>query len=228
MLILTYLNSILKNPYFYLEPYIHQILTLILSLILLENNNYTIELVIHVKDYAVHLLKTLYLKYEMKYPNFMTQLIEVFKDNLSPIKDGKTRYLTSYGAIKGINILGPAHITNIILPNLDLLLSQVFQDHYIQMSIPINNSLNETIIIDEPSQKISFSQFQTIPQNINSSLFDNSNIVKSEMVVDDGFITKTKLSIKDRKKAYFVYYALKVILFHFRNQQLFCLIISQK
>ena len=100
MLILTYINSILKNPFFYLEPYVHQIATLILSLLLSENNNYLIELVIHVKDYAVQLLKILYLRYEMKYPNFMNQLLDVFKDNVLSIKNDKVSYLTSYGAIK--------------------------------------------------------------------------------------------------------------------------------
>lgn len=167
----------------------------------------------------------------MKYPKFMTQLIEVFKENLLPIKDNKARYLTSYGAIKGINILGPAHIINIILPFLDIILSQVFTDQYISTTVQINSSLNETIINDEGSQKISFSQFQTLPQNINSSLFaDNSNIVKSknDMIVDDGYAFRKKISFKDRKKAYFVYYALKVMFVYFRNLLLCCLIILPK
>jgi hypothetical protein len=63
MIILAHLKAILKNPYFYLEPYLHQIITLILSIILMENTTHTIDLMIHIKDYAIQLLKILYQKY---------------------------------------------------------------------------------------------------------------------------------------------------------------------
>ncbi len=68
------------------------------------------------------------------------------------------------------------------------------------------------MIIDD-TNKISFSQYGTFPVGMgHSSLFSeisNTNIVNSEMINDDTYISRRRLSVKDRKKAYFVYYALK-------------------
>jgi hypothetical protein len=62
MVILHYVDAILKNPYFYLEPYLHQLVTLLLSLILMENSGGLIELSINVKDYAINIMKNLYVR----------------------------------------------------------------------------------------------------------------------------------------------------------------------
>ncbi len=60
ILILHYINAILQNVYFFIEPYLHQIVTLILSLILMENHIEALDLAIHVKDYAVRILKIIF------------------------------------------------------------------------------------------------------------------------------------------------------------------------
>jgi hypothetical protein len=60
MVILHYVEAILKNSYFYLEPYLHQLVTLTLSLILMETSNNLIDQSINVKDYAIKILKLLY------------------------------------------------------------------------------------------------------------------------------------------------------------------------
>lgn len=62
MVILHYVDAILKNPYFYLEPYLHQLVTLLLSLILMENSGGLIELAINVKDYAIKIMNNLYVR----------------------------------------------------------------------------------------------------------------------------------------------------------------------
>jgi len=99
MISLSYINAIIKNPYFYIEPYLHQIVTLIISVILIEVNSSQYDLIINVKDYAIGILKEIFIKYEVKYPNFITQLINIFKQNVLPKKNNPS-FLTCYGAIK--------------------------------------------------------------------------------------------------------------------------------
>lgn len=99
MISLSFINAILKNPYFYIEPYIHQIITLILSVILLEVNSSQIDLIINVKDFAIGILKKIFVEYEIKYPNFITQLLNIFKQKIIPNKNNPN-FLTCYGAIK--------------------------------------------------------------------------------------------------------------------------------
>ena len=63
LLLLNYVDAILKNSYFYLEPYLHQIVTLVLSLILLENNSDLVDTSVAVKNYAVNVLKIIFRMY---------------------------------------------------------------------------------------------------------------------------------------------------------------------
>lgn len=99
MINLSYINSILKNPYIYIEPYLHQIVILIISIILIEVNSSQIDLIVKVKDHAIKILKLIFVKYEVKYPNFIAQLINIFKQNIVP-KTCNPNFLTCYGAIK--------------------------------------------------------------------------------------------------------------------------------
>ena len=99
MVSLSYINGILKNPYLYIEPYIHQIVTLILSIILIEVDTTQVDLIIKVKDFSIEILKLIFVKYELKYPNFINQLINIFKQNIIP-KKNNPNFLTCYGAIK--------------------------------------------------------------------------------------------------------------------------------
>jgi len=63
MLLLHYVDVILKNSYFFIEPYLHQILTLVLSLILIENESELLELSVSVKNSAVSVLKIIFTRY---------------------------------------------------------------------------------------------------------------------------------------------------------------------
>jgi len=62
MVILHYADALLKNNFFYLEPYLHQLVTLILSLILMDTSDSEMELVLEVKDFAVSLMKLIFKK----------------------------------------------------------------------------------------------------------------------------------------------------------------------
>ena len=75
------------------------------------------------------------------------------------------------------------------MPNLDKFISQVSQDYYVDEKSVINTEkINDSMIIDD-TNKITFSQFGTFPVGMgHSSLFSeisNTNIVKSEMIIDD-------------------------------------------
>jgi hypothetical protein len=213
MLVLTYIKAILKNPYFYIEPYLHQILTLILSLLLMDyNNSATLDLVIYVKDYAVDLLKELFVRYEIKYPSFKIQLLQIFKDNLD-----KQSLFNVYGAIKGINALGPAYVIDLILPKMDAILQRLNINY---TSLPVVNKNynpeNEKMQVDDQQQNrepITFSQnlVGTLQVPIASSMFSeisHTNIIPGNYENDR---RAKSIVIKDDKNAYYVYYVLKVI-----------------
>ena len=104
MISLSYINAILKNPYVYLEPYLHQIITLILTIILLEVNSPMIELIIKVKDYSVEILRMIFQTSKNKYPKFISQLLSIFKQNII-LKNNSLNYLSCYGAIKVRNYI---------------------------------------------------------------------------------------------------------------------------
>ncbi len=76
---------------------VHQIITLVLSIVLLDIFSESIDLLVLVKDFAVKLVKKIYYKYETKYPNFINHLLDIFKENII-IRNGN--YMTVYGAIK--------------------------------------------------------------------------------------------------------------------------------
>jgi hypothetical protein len=206
MLVLTYIKAILKNPYFYIEPYLHQILTLILSLLLMDyNNSATLDLVIYVKDYAVDLLKELFVRYEIKYPSFKIQLLQIFKDNLD-----KQSFFNVYGAIKGINALGPAYVIDLILPKMDAILQRLNINYTsIQVTNKNYDPENEKMQVDEQQQNrepITFSQnlVGTLQVPIASSMFSeisHTNIIPGNYEND----RKVKsIVVKDDKNAYYV------------------------
>jgi len=147
-------------------------------------------------------------------------------------------YLTIYGSIRSINILGPTHILNIIYPIIDQLLRSISRDVYTDETIEIDqenekkyediNILpSDAMIVDQPSQicgslpKVSFS-LMNMP--ITSSIFSEiscTNVInfKKEKKGFEGGdedtqiikLLKTKrINNNLMKKAFYVYYALKV------------------
>jgi hypothetical protein len=204
MLTLTYIKAILQNPFFYIEPYVHQILSLILSLILMHYATTISDLMIHVKDCAVTLLKDLFAKYEIKYPNFKVQLLEIFKANLD-----KSSLFTIYGAVKGINALGPAYVMDLVLPKLDDLFKRLNIDHAVVTEISKSQPENDKMQVEG---EINYSQNipGTFHMPIASSMFSeisHSNILPAN---NYSLIQKVTKINKDNKNAYYVYYALKV------------------
>lgn len=109
--ILHYINAIISNKSFFLEPYLHQILMIILSFILYENdktNAIYLDPIIRLKYYAIKILEQLILTYSIKYHELQFQLVKIFKENINfkEIDDGKDNYLKIFGAIEGLKMIG--------------------------------------------------------------------------------------------------------------------------
>jgi hypothetical protein len=194
----------------------------------------------------------IFFRFQIKYPNFVHQLLDVFKSNIIP-QIHNPNFLTVYGAIKSINILGPTHIINIILPKIDTILNSLISDSGNPITSNIgafgssnifnkenDKSLNPSqnsnlMIVDQPSlglgnslPKISFSLPPFITNYpITSSIFSeisNTNVIdvnkeskfkdheENKMLVS---ILKSKNVPVNSKKAFYVYYALKVIYFYY-------------
>jgi len=108
--ILHYINSIINNQSFFLEPYLHQILIVILSFILYENdknNLIYLDPIIRFKLYAIKILEQIIFKYFIKYHDLQFQLVQVFIDNICFGEKEKENYLKIFGAIEGLKMIGP-------------------------------------------------------------------------------------------------------------------------
>ena len=108
--ILHFINSIINNKSFFLEPYLHQILIILISLILFENDNNKIiylDPIIRLKFYAVKILEQIILTYSIKYHELQFQLVQIFMDNINFKDKENTNYLRILGAIEGLKMIGP-------------------------------------------------------------------------------------------------------------------------
>ena len=110
--ILHYINSLINNKSFFLEPYLHQILIIIISLILYEydqdkDNLIYLDPIIRVKFFAIKILEQIIIKYFIKYHDLQFQLVQVFIDNISFDEKVEENYLKIFGAIEGLKMIGP-------------------------------------------------------------------------------------------------------------------------
>ena len=108
--ILHFINSIINNKSFFLEPYLHQILMLVLSLILYENdktNLLYLDPTLRLKFYAIKILEQIISTYSIKYHELQFQLVQIFMDNIDFNQKEKVNYLKIFGAVEGLKMLGP-------------------------------------------------------------------------------------------------------------------------
>ena len=108
--ILHFINSIINNKSFFLEPYLHQILIILISLILFEhdkNKMIYLDPIIRLKFYAVKILEQIILTYSIKYHELQFQLVQIFMDNINSKENENINYLRILGAIEGLKMIGP-------------------------------------------------------------------------------------------------------------------------
>ena len=116
--ILHYINSIINNQSFFLEPYLHQILIIVLSFILYENDNNNntliyLDPIVRFKFYAIKVLEQIIFKYFIKYHELQFQLIQVFMENINFGEKVEENYLKIFGAIEGLKMIGAVFIKKV-------------------------------------------------------------------------------------------------------------------
>jgi hypothetical protein len=114
--ILHYINSIINNQSFFLEPYLHQILIIVLSFILYENDNNTLiylDPIIRFKFYAIKVLEQIIFKYFIKYHELQFQLVQVFMENINFGEKVEENYLKIFGAFEGLKMIGAVFVKKV-------------------------------------------------------------------------------------------------------------------
>ena len=162
---LHYINAIINNKSFFLEPYLHQILIILLSFILYDTNKNNIiylDPIIRFKYYAIKTLEQIIYKYFIKYHELQFQIVQIFMEN---IFFDENNYLRSFGAMEGLKMLGPVFTKkvfekkglivndkNILDKNLEKFLSECKDDKEIENNI--NNITFRTKEFDEEDIKV--------------------------------------------------------------------------
>ena len=110
--ILHYINSIINNKSFFLEPYLHQILIIIISFILYDNDKKNIiylDPILRLKFFAIKILQQILLTYSIKYHELQFQLVQIFMENIDfkLYEKDKNNYLKIFGALEALRMIGP-------------------------------------------------------------------------------------------------------------------------
>eukprot|EP00340_Litonotus_pictus_P000165 CAMPEP_0170524252 /NCGR_PEP_ID=MMETSP0209-20121228/9665_1 /TAXON_ID=665100 ORGANISM="Litonotus pictus, Strain P1" /NCGR_SAMPLE_ID=MMETSP0209 /ASSEMBLY_ACC=CAM_ASM_000301 /LENGTH=719 /DNA_ID=CAMNT_0010812805 /DNA_START=1 /DNA_END=2160 /DNA_ORIENTATION=- len=165
-LIVTSLKSIVINPYFNLSPYLHQIISLIMSIVLMgREKNFTYDLVM-LKLEACWLMMVIYKKFEFMYPEFIKQLLSVVNKCLI-LREENPRLVSLFGAINFMNCLGPEFLLELVLPKMETILS----------SLESVLSRNEELLSEYMSNKYGY---QSSTENKNSNIIQ-FNMTSSEI-----------------------------------------------
>jgi len=98
LLIVYSLKSVILNPYFNLSPYLHQIISILMSLILLAIHNQISLDLITLKIEASSLVLILYKKFEFLYPEFIKQILIIIEKCIV-LNEEKPRLASLFGAI---------------------------------------------------------------------------------------------------------------------------------
>lgn len=109
------IRSLITNPNFRMESYLHQLLPTILSCIVARRlymkpreNHWKL------RDYSARILQDICIKYREKYPNIQTR---VTKTLLDAFRDPKKSLTTHYGAIMGLSCLGKHVVDGLLFPH---------------------------------------------------------------------------------------------------------------
>ena len=154
MIILYHIKAILTNKYFYVDPYLSQIIRVLLNYILYESigiRTLKIPAMIRVKNLSLQCLKIINDLFASRYPSLTKDIVYMLSSNIIPnIKNPK--YLTSYGAIRGLNILGISYVKQFIFPNMEKIISTLdmkevldAQDKKIKQKIDQNVANNQNL-----------------------------------------------------------------------------------
>ncbi|PVV04384.1 hypothetical protein BB560_001112 [Smittium megazygosporum] len=122
-LVISLIKAILTNPHFYIEPYLHQILPLLLTCLLGVNlthnsNDNHWEL----RDKAAELIGFISASFGNMYHSLSQKLARTF---LRTLLDPSMPLESTYGSIKGIFGIGKESVRVLLLPNIKLILKNL-------------------------------------------------------------------------------------------------------
>ena len=101
IIIVKALKSIILNPYLNLSPYLHQIISLLMSIVLLGVEKVFTEDLVKIKMDSSFLIMIIYKKIEFLYPEFIKQLM-LLVDKCLIINTDNPRLVSIFGAINVI------------------------------------------------------------------------------------------------------------------------------
>lgn len=99
LIIVNVLQAILSSPYYNIPPYLHQIVKLNLSILLLNIDNRFTDLVVELKNEAVSCFLLIYQNFQNDYKEFSKQILALIVKNIEVDKD-KPRLLTLYTCLR--------------------------------------------------------------------------------------------------------------------------------
>ena len=129
ILVLTHIKSVLMNKYFYIDPFISKIITLLLTLIIRDDNTHKsnheyIIASIRAKNIARDCLEIIYNKYNTVYKNLTHDVVGLLKEYLLP-NEKSPMYLATYGAIRALNVLGYDVVKECVMPQMESVLERL-------------------------------------------------------------------------------------------------------
>ncbi|KAI9296729.1 TAF-domain-containing protein [Neoconidiobolus thromboides FSU 785] len=213
--LLTALEMIMLNSYFFITPYLHQICPVILTCLITKRmgNNMERELSHwQLRHQASDLLRLIYQKIEFTHPNARPKIVKTL---FSAIFDPQSTITTFYGGILGIKTLSDSLFDSCIPPNLnsismklqsfngkeesreiircmemivDFLADAAENKKYLQNESAISIvKLNQLIPYQPLAQEIIKSQhFKSICVYLNQVIFNNKNEKENIVNVEKG------------------------------------------
>ncbi|KAJ1507598.1 hypothetical protein HMI56_007704 [Coelomomyces lativittatus] len=119
MLMITFLKHLLSNPHFFFEPYLHQVIPILLTTLMgkqlcldpLHEDHWSL------RQHSAHLLSTLLFQFSDSYPTLLPRVTRTF---LMMLLEPSKPLTSKVGAVLGLSLLGPEVIEASLIPNVHL------------------------------------------------------------------------------------------------------------
>lgn len=204
-LISLVLESILSSPFYNLTPYLHQIVSLLISLLFFNLEERFSERIIQLKDKLIAITVLLINKLSTYYEDFIDQLIFLSFQKIKIKRNEQIPRLASLYTSIGLFVrMGVGYIEKYLLPNLENILLELYE--YIEYDVR-NNSIGLDMDVDrkEHLNQINFSQSFDISNFVNIELYNESafDIIEDNneyKSIAGKLDNENKLEVKKNKK----------------------------
>lgn len=115
LLLMRSVTALIKNPYLFIEPYLHQLMPPVLTCLVGKRLSGENEDTVHwqVRDEAASIIAALCHSYGTVYNNMVPRIAKTL---LKALTDADKPLTSHYGAIMGIGALGPQAVDSLLLP----------------------------------------------------------------------------------------------------------------